>query len=62
MEDLPMFILMKNKLHLEAHQIATFRFLGATPLYLSAFFGLARDIWNPFGIKDRGFIILFRGS
>jgi hypothetical protein len=60
--EVPMFILMKNRLHLEAHQVATFRFLGATPLYLSVLFGLARDMWNPFGRKDRGFIILFGGA
>lgn len=60
--EVPMFVLMKNKLHLEAHQVATFRFLGAAPLYLSVLFGLARDIWNPFGMKDRGFIILFGGA
>jgi len=28
-------------------------------VYASILFGLARDQWNPFGMKDRGFLLLF---
>ncbi len=51
--------ILKNKLHLQAHELATFRLAAAIPLYFSWAFGLVRDSWNPFGLKDRGFIIVF---
>jgi hypothetical protein len=51
--------ILKNKLHLQAHELATFRLVAAIPLYLAWIFGLVRDSWNPFGMKDRGFIIFF---
>jgi predicted MFS family arabinose efflux permease len=57
--DIPITFLLKNKLHLEAHELARFRVISATPLYLSFVFGFIRDTWNPFGIGDRGFILLF---
>ena len=51
--------LLKNQLHASATQIATFRLLTGIPLYFSFVFGLARDAWNPFGLRDRGFFLLF---
>jgi hypothetical protein len=57
--DIPITFLLKNKLHLEANELARFRVISATPLYLSFVFGFIRDTWNPFGIGDRGFILLF---
>src|ERR1700753_995550 len=57
--DIPVSFLLKNKLHLEAHQVATFRLVAAIPLYLSFVFGFIRDSWNPFGMRDRGFMLLF---
>jgi len=59
--DIPITFFLKNRLHLEAHQVANFRLVAAIPLYLSFVFGFIRDIWNPFGIKDRGFMLLFGG-
>jgi MFS family permease len=44
---------------LEAHELAQFRLISAIPLYLSFVFGFIRDTWNPFGMGDRGFILLF---
>jgi Na+/melibiose symporter-like transporter len=44
---------------LEAHELANFRMLGGIPLYLSFVFGFIRDTWNPFGMRDRGFMLLF---
>ncbi len=58
---LPVSFVLKNKLHLSAHQVATFLLLAATPLYLSGLFGFARDLWNPLGRGDRGFMLLFGG-
>ena len=57
--DIPITFLLKNKLHLEAHELAQFRLIAAIPLYLSFVFGFIRDTWNPFGMGDRGFMLLF---
>jgi MFS family permease len=57
--DIPISFFLKNKLHLQAHQVANFRLAIAIPLYLSFVFGFIRDIWNPFGMRDRGFMLLF---
>lgn len=57
--DIPVSFFLKNKLHLEAHEVAVFRLLCAVPLYFSFVFGFARDTWNPFGMRDRGFMMLF---
>ncbi len=57
--DVPVSFFLKNKLHLEAHEVASFRLIAAIPLYLSFAFGFVRDIWNPFGMRDRGFLVLF---
>jgi MFS family permease len=59
--DIPISFFLKNRLHLEAHQVANFRLAAAIPLYLSFVFGFIRDIWNPFGMRDRGFMLLFGG-
>jgi MFS family permease len=56
---LPISFLLKNKLHLEAHQSAIFGLIAGAPTYLSFLFGFLRDTWNPFGLRDRGFLILF---
>src|ERR1700761_5465570 len=57
--DIPISFLLKNKLQLKAHEVANFRLVAAIPLYLSFVFGFIRDSWNPFGMRDRGFMLLF---
>jgi Na+/melibiose symporter-like transporter len=57
--DIPVSFFLKNKLNLEAHEVAIFRLVAAVPLYLSFVFGFVRDTWSPFGIGDRGFLLLF---
>lgn len=57
--DIPISFFLKNRLHLEAHELANFRMLAGIPLYLSFVFGFIRDTWNPFGMRDRGFMLLF---
>ena len=57
--DIPISFFLKNKLHLKAHDVAEFRLVSAIPLYLSCVFGFIRDTWNPFGMRDRGFMLLF---
>src|SRR5215469_15191902 len=58
---LPISFLLKNKLHLEAHEMAIFTLIAGAPAYVSFLFGFARDIWKPFGAGDRGFMVLFGG-
>jgi hypothetical protein len=57
--DIPISFLLKNKLRLPASQLADFRLVSAIPLYLSCLFGFIRDTWNPLGMRDRGFMLLF---
>ena len=59
--DIPISFFLKNRLHLTAHEVATFRLVAAIPLYLSFVFGFFRDMWNPLGMRDRGFMLLFGG-
>jgi MFS family permease len=58
---LPISFLLKNKLHLKAHEVAIFGLISGAPSYVSFLFGFARDSWNPFGMRDRGFMVLFGG-
>jgi hypothetical protein len=57
--DIPISFFLKNRLHLKAHEVAEFRLVSAIPLYLSFVFGFIRDTWDPFGMRDRGFMLLF---
>src|SRR5262249_32078595 len=57
--DIPISFFLKNKLHLKAHEAANFRLVAGIPLYLAFVFGFIRDLWNPFGIRDRGLMALF---
>ncbi len=58
---LPISFLLKNKLHLQAHEMAVFGLLAGAPAAVSFLFGFARDTWNPLGMGDRGFMVLFGG-
>ena len=57
--DIATTYMLKNQLHASAPQVSTFRLLTALPVYLSFLFGLTRDLWNPFGLRDRGFFLIF---
>jgi hypothetical protein len=57
--DIPLSFVLKNKLNLEAHELARFRLIAGIPLYFSFVFGFLRDIWNPLGVGDRGFMLVF---
>ena len=59
--DIPVSFFLKNRLHLTAHEVANFRLVAAIPLFLSFVFGFIRDMWNPFGMGDRGYMLLFGG-
>ncbi len=57
--DLATSFMLKNQVGASPQQVATFRLLTAVPVYLSFFFGLTRDLWNPFGLRDRGLFMIF---
>ena len=57
--DIPISFFLKNRLNLKAHEVAEFRLVAAIPLYLSCVFEFVRDMWNPFGMRDHEFMMLF---
>lgn len=57
--DIPVSFFLKNRLELSATEVATFRLLAGIPLYGAFLFGLLRDTWHPFGMRDRGHMALF---
>ncbi|HEY2483196.1 MAG TPA: hypothetical protein VGI30_13520, partial [Caulobacteraceae bacterium] len=56
---LPVLFFLKNRLHLSARAFAQFNLWLGIPLYLSFLFGFLRDRWSPFGVGDRGHLVLF---
>src|SRR5262249_50518311 len=46
-------------LHATATEVSVFRLLTGVPLYFGFVFGLMRDQWNPLGLRDRGFFLIF---
>jgi MFS family permease len=57
--DISTSFMLKNQLHAPATQVAVFRFVTAIPLFFSFAFGFIRDLWNPFGLRDRGYFLIF---
>jgi MFS family permease len=57
--DIATTYMLKDHLHASADQVSMFRLLTAIPVYLSVVFGLTRDLWNPLGRRDRGYLMLF---
>ncbi|AGW95281.1 MULTISPECIES: MFS transporter [Cupriavidus] len=57
--DIQTSYLLKNQLHATATEISTFRLVTGIPVYIAFAFGLARDHWNPLGLRDRGFFLIF---
>ena len=55
----PISFILKNRLHLDPDQLSTFKLYASMPLYFSFLPGFIRDISSPFGLKDRGFMLLF---
>lgn len=56
---IPLSFVLKNSLHLSANALATFTLWAGIPAYFAFAFGVVRDRWNPFGLDDRGYFILF---
>jgi hypothetical protein len=57
--DIPTTYLLKNQFHFEATQVSMFRLLTGIPVYFAFAFGLIRDLWNPLGLRDRGYFLIF---
>jgi len=57
--DIQTSYMLKNQLHATATQVSMFRLLTGIPVYFAFAFGLMRDLWNPLGLRDRGFFLIF---
>ena len=57
--DIPTSYMLKNRLHAGAPEVSLFRLLTGIPIYFAFVFGLVRDWWNPLGLRDRGYFLLF---
>ena len=59
---MPISFFLKNKLHMRRDPGRRL-LAGRRPsrLYLGFVWGFVRDIWNPFGLRDRGYMMLFGG-
>ena len=57
--DIATSYMLKNRLHATASQVSMFRLLTGIPAYIAFVFGLARDLWSPFGLRDRGYFLCF---
>ena len=57
--DIATSFMLKNQLHATADQVSNFRLISAVPVFVAFIFGMVRDQWNPFGLRDRGYFLLF---
>jgi hypothetical protein len=57
--DIQTTYMLKNQLHASATQVSMFRLLTGIPVYFAFASGLLRDLWNPFGLRDRGYFLVF---
>lgn len=57
--DIPTAFMLKNHLHATPSQVSLFRLLTGIPLYVGFIFGMVRDLWDPFGWRDRGYFRIF---
>ena len=57
--DIPTSYMLKNQLHASAAEVSLFRLVTAIPVYAAFVFGLIRDLWNPLGLRDRGYLLMF---
>src|SRR5271154_817045 len=59
MIDIPVTFFLKNRMHLDANELAVFKLWIGLPLILGFVFGFIRDHWSPFGSGDRAHLIVF---
>jgi len=56
---IPIQFLLKDGLKLGPSELSWFQLVVAAPLYVAFLFGFLRDRWSPFGLRDRGYFIVF---
>jgi MFS family permease len=57
--DIPVTFFLKNRMHLQSHELAIFKLWIGLPLILGFVFGYIRDRWSPFGGGDRAHLLVF---
>ena len=57
--DIPITFFLKNRMHLNANDLAVFKLWIGIPLIAGFVFGFIRDRWSPFGGGDRAHLLLF---
>jgi len=57
--DISTAYMLKNRLHASASEVSSFRLWTAVPVYFAFVFGFIRDRWNPLGLRDRGYLLIF---
>jgi hypothetical protein len=57
--DISTSYMLKNELHGTASEVSNFRIYTAIPVYFAFVFGFVRDRWNPLGLRDRGYLLIF---
>jgi hypothetical protein len=57
--DIQTSYMLKNQLHKGATVTSAFRLVTAIPVYIAFAAGLVRDQWNPLGLRDRGYFLIF---
>lgn len=57
--DIASSFMLKNQLHADPETVARFRFITAIPVFAAFVFGFIRDTWNPLGLRDRGYMLIF---
>jgi len=59
---IPVTFFLKNRLHLTSSQVALFNLWISIPIIVGFISGFLRDRWSPFGMGDRGHLLLFGGA
>ena len=57
--NLPVSFFLKQQLHMHAGDVSSFLLVAGLPLYFGFAWGFVRDLWNPFGLRDRGYMMIF---
>jgi hypothetical protein len=55
---LPLQFTLKDRLGLSPQSLALFEVITFIPVYLGFAFGFLRDRWRPFGLGDRGYLLM----
>ncbi len=56
--NLPVLFILKDRLHASAEASSLFEALSLIPSYAAILFGILRDRWSPFGMRDRAYFAI----